>query len=82
MAEHRLSVFQRIARAFTSAGTFAAMEADFACLAGEMPRMRLRALDLGAWRHPLQGDGRSPRTLMRCPRCGARGWHKVEKRAE
>lgn len=81
MAEHRLSVFQRIARAFNSAGTFAAMEAHSRAWRAKCPECGFeRSIwELGGIRYKATGK---PRTLMRCPRCGARGWHRVEKRAE
>ncbi|HKR25201.1 MAG TPA: hypothetical protein VJS15_08080 [Allosphingosinicella sp.] len=78
MSEHRLSVLQRIVRAFTSARTFAAMEAESRAWRAKCPECGFaRSIwELGGIRYKAGGR---PRTLMRCPRCGARSWHKVEK---
>ena len=78
MAEHRLSIIQRIARFFTSAGTFAAMEAESRAWRAKCPNCGfIRSIwELGGIRYKAAGR---PRQLMSCPRCGARGWHSIEQ---
>ena len=78
MAEHRLGFLQRMAKALTSARTFAAIEADSRAWIATCPNCGFgRSIwELGGIRYKASG---TPRRLMRCPRCGQSGWHRIEK---
>jgi len=71
-----LSFVQKIARAFTSAGTFAAMEAESRLWMCQCPGCGAeRSIwDMGGIRSGAAGQ---PRRAMRCFSCGKIGAHKV-----
>jgi transposase-like protein len=78
MAERRLSFVQRMVKAVSSAERFAAMEAESRAWRATCPNCgHARSIwELGGIRAGAAGK---PRQLMRCPACGARGWHSIER---
>jgi len=75
-----LSRIQRIITRFAGAETAAAMEAHSRAWLVQCPHCgHERSIwELGGIRY--KGTG-SPRTRLRCPKCGQAGWHKVYKAA-
>ena len=76
-----MSVVQRFVTRFVDAETAAAIEAHSRGWRVRCPHCGFeRSIwDLGGIRYRAAGR---PRMLGRCPRCGATGWHKVEKSAD
>jgi DNA-directed RNA polymerase subunit RPC12/RpoP len=71
-----LSRLQRLMRRFMSTATFARHEAESRKWIATCPGCghRRSIWDLGGMRGGASGK---PSTLMDCPACGQRGWHKV-----
>ena len=72
-----MSTVQRLAKKLLPARTAAAMEAEsrewrVLCACGHDRSI----WDIGGIRYKAAGN---PRTLMKCPACGKRTWHRVVK---
>ncbi|HEX8644398.1 MAG TPA: hypothetical protein VF702_10855 [Allosphingosinicella sp.] len=76
MTALRLSLVQRIVRAFVSARRFAAMEEKSRQWTVQCPHCGFgrSVLELGGMRYKAAG---TPRRHMRCPQCGRNGWHRT-----
>ena len=81
MARREKNALQRFVTRFVDAETAAAIEAHSRAWLVRCPHCGLeRSIwDLGGVRYRAAGK---PRMFARCPRCGATGWHKVEKAAD
>jgi transposase-like protein len=73
-----LSFVQRLAKAFTSAERFAAMEAESRAWIAKCPNCgsERSIWALGGIRYKAAGN---PQRRMRCRNCGEAGWHEVAK---
>src|ERR671911_1312943 len=81
MARQEMNVLQRLVTRFVDAETAAAIEAHSRAWRVRCPHCGFERWiwDLGGVRYRAAGK---PRMFARCPRCGATGWHKVEKAAD
>lgn len=81
MDRRGMSRTQRFLTRFAGAETAAAMEAHSRAWLVQCPDCGFeRSIwEMGGIRYKAAG---SPRMLMRCPKCGKSGWHKVHKAAD
>jgi hypothetical protein len=75
-----MSLLRKLILAFVSRERAAAMEAESKAwmLCCEACPREVSVWDLGGLRHGARGN---PRLRVRCPGCGERTWHRMERRA-
>lgn len=81
MDKRGMSRTQRFFTRFAGAETAAAMEAHSRAWLVQCPDCgsERSIWEMGGIRYKAAGN---PRMLMRCPKCGKRGWHRVVKAAD